>query len=62
MFNFLKSNTVVKVLFALIPVNKDLEYKCTSERKYCLVRFDGKKSVVFGSNSLKMSISFDKNF
>ena len=24
-FNFLKSNTVLKVLFALIPVNKDLE-------------------------------------
>ena len=24
--NFLKSSTVLEVLFALIPVNKDLEY------------------------------------
>ena len=31
-FNFLKSNGVLKVLFALIPVNKDLIYKFTTDR------------------------------
>ena len=36
-FNFLKLNTVLKVLFALIPVNKDLKYKFTSERERSIV-------------------------
>ena len=33
----LKSNIVLKVLFALISVNKDLEYKFTSERERSIV-------------------------
>ena len=37
MFDFLKSNTVLKVLFALIPVNKDLECKFTTERERSIV-------------------------
>ena len=45
-----KSNTVLKLLFALIPVNKDLEYNFTSDRERSLVKSSGKKSVVFGSN------------
>ena len=36
-FNFLKSNTILKVLLALIPVNKDFEYKFTSERERSIV-------------------------
>ena len=32
-FNLLESNTFLKVLFALIPVNKDVEFKFTSERE-----------------------------
>ena len=51
------SNTVPKVLFTFIPVNKELEYK-----NYCLVQYTCKKFVVFGSNALKMSALFDKTF
>ena len=63
-FNFLKSNSVLKILFALIPVNKDLGYKFTSEEERSIVwyNFLWNKFVVFGSNSLNMSASFDKNF
>ena len=32
-FIFLKSNTVLKVLFVLIQINKNLEYKFTPERE-----------------------------
>ena len=32
-FELLKSCTVLKVLFVLIPVNKPLEFKLTSERE-----------------------------
>ena len=62
-FNFLKSKTVLKVLLALITVNKNLEYVHILERKkYSLVQFSWKKSVVFLSSLLKMTISFNKNF
>ena len=36
-FNFLKSNTILKVLLALIRVNKNFEYKFTSERERSVV-------------------------
>ena len=53
----------LKVLIALIPVNKDSEQVHIGKRKkHCLVSFPCKKSVAFGSNSLKMSVSFDRNF
>ena len=44
MLKFLKSNRVLKVLFALIPVNKDLNFKFTSKREmHCLVQFSLEK-------------------
>ena len=53
----------LKVIIALIPVNKDSEQVHIGERrKYCLVPFPWKKSVAYGSDSLKMSVSFDRNF
>ena len=56
----LKLKTVLKVLFALISVNKDLEHKLSLREKEVL---SGKfLSAVFGSNSLKMPAFFDKNF
>ena len=61
-FNFSKSKSVRKVLFALNPVNKILNM-FTYERKRSIVwhNFSGKKSVVFASNSVKISVLFDKN-
>ena len=38
--NFLKSDSVLKVLFALISVNKDLDYKFTSEREKSIVWYN----------------------
>ena len=52
-FNFLKSNFVLKVLFALIQVNKDLEVNShlrEKQERNCLVQFPWKKSLLFGSN------------
>ena len=58
-YNFLKLKTSLRVLFVLTPVNKDLESAHIWERKkFYLVHLLWKKSVVFGSNSLKISIPF----
>ena len=48
-FNFLKSNTVLNVLFTIIAVNKDLKYKFTSERERSIAwyNFPGKSSSYF---------------
>ena len=54
----------LQVIGTIIAVNKNLEYKFMFEEKSIVwyKQFSCKKSVVFGSNSLKMSVSFDKNF
>ena len=45
-FNFLKSNTVLNVLFTIIAVNKDLKCMFTSERVRSIAwyNFPGKSS------------------
>ena len=44
-FTFLKSNTVLKVLFTLSPVIKDLEHRFTSERETEVPQISVKKVV-----------------
>ena len=44
-FTFLKSNTVLKVLFTLSPVIKDLEHSFTSERETEVPQISVKKVV-----------------
>ena len=59
---FLKPNTVLKVLFAFILVNNDLENSHLGEKEILISKISLEKIPVLGSNSLKMLISFDKNF
>ena len=52
------------VLFVLFPVNKDLDlvyHVRETEGQRQRQRQRQRESVVFCSNSLKMSVSFDKN-
>ena len=47
-FKFLKLNTVLKVLFAAIPINKNLEkVRIGEKKKYFLVQCSWKKSSIW---------------
>ena len=60
----MESNTVLNLLFTLIAVNKDLEYKFTSERERSIAwyNFPGKSSYYFAVTFWKYQFCLIKTF